>query len=155
MAIEREYVRELDGRPPLDPRGFELRPPRPTETGTLYEVYRDAFSTRTSALLDGPTWIAKWPLDPHCALRLSAIALSGTLAIGYLLSDLDDARPGEGTIAQMGVRVEHRRNGVGRGLIAQALDAFAREGLSHARLQVAPDNENAIRLYERLGFRRR
>ena len=153
--MEHEYVRELDGRPPLEARGFELRPPRPTDAGALYDVYKDAFSTRTSALLDGPTWIAKWLLDPHCALRLSAIAFSGTLAIGYLLSDLDEARPGEGTIAQMGVRVEHRRNGAGRALIPHALDAFAREGLSLARLRVAPDNENAIRLYERLGFRRR
>ena len=121
----------------------------------MYDVYRDAFSTRTSALLDGPTWIAKWPLHPHCALRLSAIAFSGALAIGYLLSDLDEARPGAGTIAQMGVRVQHRRNGAGRALITRALDSFAQEGLTLARLLVAPDNENAIRLYERLGFRRR
>ena len=108
-----------------------------------------------SDLFDLPTWSAKFPLHRQCALRLSSLAFSGSLAIGYLLTDLDDAHRGEGTIAQLGVRVAHRRNGVARALIARALDAFAREGLSRARLQVAPDNTDAIRLYEALGFNRR
>lgn len=156
MSQELEYVRELAGRTSQAAGSpWELRPPRYDEVDRLYDVYCDAFSTRTRELLDRATWLAKWPLDPACALHLSALAVSGAETAGYLLVDLDASRPNEAAIAQLGVRVSARRRGLGRALLLHALDGFARSGLALASLRVAPDNLDAIRVYEALGFRRR
>jgi ribosomal protein S18 acetylase RimI-like enzyme len=153
VSLELEYVRELGGRcDPIAPAHVALRRVTRGDVAALYDVYRDAFSTRTSELLDEAAWIEKWPLDPACALNLSAVALSGPTALGYLLVDLDESHPAQAAIAQLGVRVRHRRQGIGRALIARALDEFAREGFARAILRVAPDNAEAIRLYESLGF---
>jgi GNAT superfamily N-acetyltransferase len=47
-----------------------------------------------------------------------------------------------------------RRQGLGRRIIAALADYAAAHGARYAYLQVAEDNEPAIALYERLGFRR-
>lgn len=61
---------------------------------------------------------------------------------------------GWGAIQNIGVTPEHRGQGIGTALIFRALAGFHEVGLQHAYLEVTADNEPAIRLYERLGFRR-
>jgi len=163
VAIEHQYIRFLDG-PDLEPldrgistevSGAALRAPRPCEVDTLHEIYLDAFSTRTTAPLDGPTWIRKWPLHHLCVLDHSVIAFTGDTAIGYLLAYLDEDFPGEGIIGQLGVRTANRRQGVASAMVIAALRGFETLGLSCATLSVAPDNTSAIRSYEQLGFARK
>jgi ribosomal protein S18 acetylase RimI-like enzyme len=63
-------------------------------------------------------------------------------------------RFGYGSIQNVGVVPEHRNHGLGEALIWQALQGFRDLGLRRAYLEVTADNEGAVRLYRRLGFRK-
>lgn len=66
---------------------------------------------------------------------------------------LQDAN-GMGAIQNLGVTDRHRGRSLGTRLLLHALVGFRRRGMSHAFLEVTAQNEAAVRLYERLGFRR-
>ena len=61
---------------------------------------------------------------------------------------------GLGCIQNVGVTEEHRGIGLGTGLLAQALIGFRNDGCRRVQLEVTAQNTGAVRLYERLGFRR-
>jgi GNAT superfamily N-acetyltransferase len=63
-------------------------------------------------------------------------------------------RGGIGSIQNVGVTPEHRGLGLGTTLVACALDGFRKAGVARVKLEVTAENTGAIRLYERLGFRR-
>ena len=62
-------------------------------------------------------------------------------------------RFGCGAIQNVGVVPGHRSRGLGSALVLKALHGFRQTGLALARLEVTAENEGAIRLYRRLGFR--
>ena len=64
-------------------------------------------------------------------------------------------RAGLGMIQNVGVVPGHRGLGLGRCLVERALAGFRMHGLDRASLEVTVDNARAVRLYQRLGFRRR
>ena len=59
-----------------------------------------------------------------------------------------------GAIQNVGITPAHRGRGVGTALIHAALAGFQQVGLPRAYLEVTAQNERAVRLYKRLGFRR-
>ncbi len=61
-----------------------------------------------------------------------------------------------GTLRLLGLDVapRFRRQGVGAALVRGVEDRARREGLPSVRLEVAVDNDAAISLYEKLGYRR-
>ncbi|HEX5471463.1 MAG TPA: GNAT family N-acetyltransferase [Lacipirellulaceae bacterium] len=59
-----------------------------------------------------------------------------------------------GAIQNVGVTPAHRGRGIGSALIAAALNGFQQVGLPRVYLEVTAQNEGAVRLYNRLGFRR-
>jgi RimJ/RimL family protein N-acetyltransferase len=59
-----------------------------------------------------------------------------------------------GAIQNVGITPRHRGRGVGTALITAALVGFQQAGLSRAYLEVTAQNDRAVRLYKRLGFRR-
>ena len=61
---------------------------------------------------------------------------------------------GWGAVQNLGIESEHRGRGLGTVLLAHAAQGFRRVGLSRMHLEVTTDNTAAVRLYERLGFRR-
>jgi ribosomal protein S18 acetylase RimI-like enzyme len=63
-------------------------------------------------------------------------------------------RRGLGAIQNLGVTPAYRGQGLGRALLLLALHGFRRAGLDRAVLEVTAQNEAAVRLYRRLGFRR-
>ena len=63
-------------------------------------------------------------------------------------------RKGMGAIQNLGILPVERGQGLGEALLLQALHGFRRWGLAHAMLEVTAQNETAIRLYRRVGFRR-
>ncbi len=62
-------------------------------------------------------------------------------------------RFGCGAIQNLGVLADYRGRGLGTALLLQALHGFRESRLQRAMLEVTAKNEDAIRLYRRLGFR--
>jgi ribosomal protein S18 acetylase RimI-like enzyme len=63
-------------------------------------------------------------------------------------------RGGVGAIQNLGVTPAWRGQGLGAALLLQALHGFRRAGLYRGLLEVTAQNDTAVRLYRRLGFRR-
>ena len=59
-----------------------------------------------------------------------------------------------GMIQNVGVVPGHRGLGLGRCLVERALAGFRMQGLRRVGLEVTVDNARAVRLYQRMGFRR-
>src|SRR5262245_40690981 len=59
-----------------------------------------------------------------------------------------------GSIQNVGVVAAHRGRGLGTALVLQALHSFAALNFQRVYLDVTADNDGAVRLYERLGFRK-
>lgn len=63
-------------------------------------------------------------------------------------------RGGSGMIQNIGVVPGHRGLGLGTCLIERSLEGFRAHGLRRVALEVTAENSGAVRLYQRLGFRR-
>lgn len=63
-------------------------------------------------------------------------------------------RRGMGAIQNLGITPPYRGRGLGEALLLQALHGFRQAGLGRALLEVTAQNDGAIRLYRRVGFRR-
>ena len=62
-------------------------------------------------------------------------------------------RRGMGSLQNLGITPAHRNRQVGTGLLLKALEGFVRVGLRRVHLEVTAENEGAVRLYHRIGFR--
>ena len=96
-----------------------------------------------------------WPiLDLIAVLTFpNVIRLKATVdgqMVGFIAGDPHQGE-GIGWIATVGVLPEFRRNGIGKGLIAEC---EKRMGLPKVRLSVRFSNNEAITLYEGLGYSR-
>jgi len=63
-------------------------------------------------------------------------------------------RGGIGAIQNLGITPGHRGRRIGTVLMYHSLEAFRRAGMRKAFLEVTAQNYGAVRLYERLGFRK-
>jgi GNAT superfamily N-acetyltransferase len=59
-----------------------------------------------------------------------------------------------GSIQNVGITPAHRGIGLGTAMVRAALAGFQQAGLPFAYLEVTAQNERAVQLYKRLGFRR-
>lgn len=64
------------------------------------------------------------------------------------------AAGGQADVQTIGVRADHRKNGIGAALLTELLDEAVRRGSEAVFLEVRADNDAAHRLYERFGFAR-
>jgi putative acetyltransferase len=90
---------------------------------------------------------------PHAAVF---VAERSDGAIVGRLSLARDTHPASTHVADLGLMVakDARGHGVGRALLATAVEWARRSGVRKLELHVFPWNEPAIRLYERFGFER-
>ncbi|OWK46351.1 GNAT family N-acetyltransferase [Fimbriiglobus ruber] len=58
-----------------------------------------------------------------------------------------------GAIQNVGVVPEHRGQGIGEALLLRALQGFHDAGFTRAHLEVTAQNDHAVRLYRKHGFR--
>jgi ribosomal protein S18 acetylase RimI-like enzyme len=65
-----------------------------------------------------------------------------------------DSGNGLGAIQNLGIAPEHRGRGLGTALLCAALEGFRRLRLGRVYLEVTAQNDAAVRLYQRVGFRR-
>lgn len=62
-------------------------------------------------------------------------------------------RTGAGAVQNLGITPPHRNIGLGTGLLLRALGGFRRAGIHRVHLEVTAENQGAIDLYRRVGFR--
>ena len=87
------------------------------------------------------TWLARYR-SPAGGRLQSIGTIQGMQAEGW------------GAVQNIGIAPEHRGRGLGSILIAAAAGGFREIGLNRMHLEVTSDNSAAVRLYERLGFKR-
>jgi ribosomal protein S18 acetylase RimI-like enzyme len=109
-----------------------------------YEHYHAPISVDAAALA---FMAAAFDVD----LDASRVAKRGGEPVGVCMLGL---RGDEAWIGGLGVVAPARRAGVGQALMDAVLDEARARGVREVRLEVIRENERAIPLYERLGFRR-
>lgn len=96
--------------------------------------------TTREGFLPSATWLAKY------------VSQDGTVepcgTIQSLRTAVDQA-----SIQNIGVVPRHRGLGIGSTLLLLALKGFQELGIRHANLEVTAENVDAVRLYQRYGFR--
>ncbi len=89
-------------------------------------------------------------LEPPAGLGLVAVLHGSTEVAGFILA----RRAGlEAEILSLGVRRDVQGQGIGRRLVKALADALRAEGTGELYLEVAADNDAALTLYQRTGFR--
>lgn len=83
---------------------------------------------------------------------LLQLACAGEQVVGYCMG-APGVQPQSLWLMSMLISAEHRGQGIGAKLLAHWLAKADQLGYQTTHLSVAPDNTNAIRLYQQLGFR--
>ncbi|QDT06516.1 putative acetyltransferase [Rubripirellula lacrimiformis] len=89
----------------------------------------------------GATWLCRFR-DPPTGHLLPVGTVQGLEIDGW------------GAIQNLGIDTLHRGRGLGTILLARAAQGFREAGLTRMHLEVTTENTAAIRLYERMGFKR-
>lgn len=166
----------------LFPRNFMMLKGLPASrsptksTGLMYRGWTDRDLDRTSELihrayqghvdslindqyrsaLGAQRFLFNSTQHPGCGLFFrkaarTALDRLASTACGVCLGSL--VLPKVGHVTQLCVDPRFRGSGVGRELLGQALDAYREHGCEAVSLTVTASNQQAIRLYERVGFR--
>lgn len=91
-------------------------------------------------------------LDASLSLGRVLVAVDGQEIIGHLQL-LSGPRAGECEIKNKAVRTSHQGRGIGRMLVAAAIDLVASESCSTLVVATAAADADNLRFYQRLGFR--
>jgi [ribosomal protein S18]-alanine N-acetyltransferase len=97
--------------------------------------------TRRGGFVPEATWLLRYR-SPDAALPEPVGTVQGIQCDAW------------GAIQNLGISRTHRGRGLGTLLLHHAAVGFRHAGLSRMHLEVTTDNTAAVRLYERLGFRR-
>ena len=93
--------------------------------------------------------------------KLFMVAEVNGRVIGYALCRMELGFPDLGSFGFLGKRghivsiavlEEHRRMGIGTGLMKQVMKAMGEHGIGECYLEVRVSNKGAIQMYEKLGF---
>jgi ribosomal protein S18 acetylase RimI-like enzyme len=169
VSYFKRYRMELDLRgrrtlPLFAPRGYRLVPWQPDLLADHAEVKYQSFRDE----IDADVFSCLGELD-GCQRLMQEISLKdGFLPEATWLATYSSGGETEccgtiqgirathkhGAIQNVGITPSHRGRGVGTALILAALAGFQQVGLSRVYLEVTAQNDGAVRLYKRLGFRR-
>jgi RimJ/RimL family protein N-acetyltransferase len=143
------------------PEAFVIRPARPRDAGPLVSLAEDVASEPEGWLITDGAW--RTAADERRYLKAlrrysdaAVFVAEGEDGIVGRLSLGRDPHPASRHVADLGLMVAagHRRQGIGRALLKQAVAWATEVGVRKLELHVFPHNEGAIALYESFGFRR-
>jgi RimJ/RimL family protein N-acetyltransferase len=142
-------------------RDFWIRPADPRDATALVELANAVGSEPEGWLISTNNWrsaaderryLRSIRRYPHAAVYVaeSAEGIVGRLSVGR------DPHPASTHVADLGLMVaqSHRRRGIGKALLEEAVVWARSAGVHKLELHVFPYNEAAIALYERFGFER-
>lgn len=138
-----------------------VRRAHPGDAGALVELAEAVASEPEGWLISDGTW--RTPGEERRFLRAlrrysDAAVFVAELPEGIVgrLSLGRDPHPASRHVADLGlmVAVSHRRRGIGKALLREAVQWARGSGIRKLELHVFPHNEAAIALYESFGFRR-
>jgi RimJ/RimL family protein N-acetyltransferase len=142
--------------------GFLIRHADPGDASALVELGRSVGREPERWLITTDDWRTTAEERRYLkALRRydhAAVFVAET-AEGLIVGRLSLARdqhPASAHVADLGLMVaaSHRRRGIGRALLDEAVMWARERGITKLELHVFPHNEPAIRLYEQFGFER-
>jgi GNAT superfamily N-acetyltransferase len=150
-----------DVPPPLLPAGYSWTAWR----ADLIDAHAAALAASFHGEIDGLVFPSLGGGSSACRALLEEIARKGGFLPEATWLVVHDGQPvgtvqglrnakGLGAIQNLGVVPDHRGRGLGEALLLKALGGFRQAGLRQAVLEVTAQNEPAVRLYQRLGFRR-
>jgi RimJ/RimL family protein N-acetyltransferase len=141
--------------------GVAVRRATPADATALVELGRAVSSEPEAWLITESDWrgvaderryLRAIRRSPHAAVFVAEYdgAVIGRLSLAR------DSHPASVHVADLGLMVAagHRRRGIGRLLLAQAVEWAREAGVEKLELHVFPHNEPAIKLYQRFGFER-
>ena len=142
--------------------GWRIRAAEPGDAAALVELARAVGSEPGGWLITTSDWrsvseerryLRAIRRYPHAAVY-TAEADDGALVARLSLAR--DQHPASAHVADLGLMVAdtHRRQGIGRALLHQAVEWARTHDVAKLELHVSPQNEAAIRLYEDFGFER-
>ncbi len=145
---------------PQLPEGFHWVAWQPTLSELHADVLYSSFENEVDALV-----FTSLGERAGCRALMNELARRSTFipAATWLLAQDDQPcgtiqglreRSGVGAIQNLGILPQYRGRGLGIALLLQALHGFRQSGVSRTVLEVTAQNERALRLYSRLGFRR-
>jgi RimJ/RimL family protein N-acetyltransferase len=140
---------------------YSVRRATPADAGALVELGRAVSSEAEAWLITESDWrnagderryLRAVRRSPHAAVFVA----ENTEGIVARLSLARDSHPASPHVADLGLMVAlgHRRRGIGRALLEQAVEWARESDIEKLELHVFPHNEPAIKLYEQFGFER-
>jgi diaminopimelate decarboxylase len=163
-VVRREDAADLDRLnvdvPPLPPiappPGIEIRPARADDADSFHTCWSQIVSegwVRSTEVRFPPEHYAERFRDPWNEEFAHVLAVSAGEVLGHLnVSRQEHPATRHSAEIGMGVRADHRGQGVGSALMAEAFRWASEMGVERLKLAVYPDNVTAIRLYRRFGF---
>jgi putative acetyltransferase len=139
-------------------REVTVRVARPRDARSFLELYRAVVAERrfirSDAVRRTERDYRKRFRDGWTEDRASLVATVGDRVVGHLGLVRED-NPANRHVASIGMAVaaDWRRRGVGSALIAEAIRWAKEMGVEKLALSVYPDNDAAISLYRKFGFR--
>lgn len=169
VSYFKRYRMEMDlrGRRPIEPfapSGYRLQPWTPNllydHADVKYLSFRDE--------IDADVFECLGDLDGCQRLMREISQKDGFLTSATWLASTTEGYDGApcgtiqgirtaskcGAIQNVGIVPAHRGRGIGTALILAALWGFQQSGITRVYLEVTAQNDGAVRLYKRLGFRR-
>jgi RimJ/RimL family protein N-acetyltransferase len=141
--------------------GFTIRQATPGDATALVQLAREVGAEPEGWLISTSEWrgagderrylrTLRRSRDAAVFVAEAREGIVGRLSVGR------DPHPASVHVADLGLMVDkkHRRRGIGRALLEQAVKWARGAGVSKLELHVFPHNEPAIQLYEAFGFRR-
>ncbi|HKF84387.1 MAG TPA: GNAT family N-acetyltransferase [Candidatus Limnocylindrales bacterium] len=142
---------------PALPDGYAFRPVRAEDMPAVVAMTIEAFKEHWGETEETDDELADWTENPRFDIDLLSVVWHGDQPAAVVSVEVQDYHDG-GVIAcvdGVATHPDHRRRGLARAALADALSRIAARGLPRAYLGVDTDNHNrAFALYEDAGFRK-
>ena len=139
--------------------GFRIREAEPRDAAALVSLARAVSREPERWLLSSTDWRApaaerRYLRTVHRSSHAAVFVAEVPEGLVARLSVARDPHPASPHVADLGLMVaaSHRRRGIGRALLQQAVDWARENGVTKLELHVFPDSKPALALYEAFGF---